>query len=276
MADLYAFLKSLPASSTEPPAWNVAAAPDGAPRGQALMIQFGCGQCHGPEMSHPRRDIGEKMASVDYAAFARMVYEHAPPQMGLFNPERLPEPILREIWGFMKEMGFRAFLWASVTASPEGDGAVYSVTLDNKGITGKGLTAGDITVSLLVPKGFTVVGGTGEGYQGIQRDVEYVKNPGQLAPFRGMNRNPTVTRVKGDVVSWTVAEVKAGDTQTMTVTLSGTGTPDFTGSTITWTKPDIKRLATVTHTDDRLAARGDILYAPGPEFTVPPQPEPVR
>ena len=59
LAHIYAFLKSLP-PAPEPATWSVAPAAATAPLGQQLGIQFGCGQCHGPENGHPRRDIGER------------------------------------------------------------------------------------------------------------------------------------------------------------------------------------------------------------------------
>jgi hypothetical protein len=222
-------------------------------------------------MAHPRRDIGEKMADVDYAAFAKMVYETAPAQMGLFNPDRVSEPILREIWGFMKDMGFRSFLWA--TLKP-GENSSYTLSVDNKGHAGKGLPAEDITVSLVVPTGSTVTANSGGTFQGVKKDTEYVTNPGQLAPFRGLNPNPKVVRAKGDVAVWKIGKIAAGQSQVITFTVSG-GTPNFTGSTITWNKPEVKRLPTVTLTDDRLAAKGDIIWGPSMEWTIQAPPKPA-
>ena len=276
LANIYAFLKSLPPAKA-PGVWNVSSTPPPAPRGQLLMIEFGCGQCHGPEIGHPRRDIGEKMADIDFAAFQKIIYETAPAQMGHFNPNRLSEPIAREIWGFMKDMGFRSFLWASMAPGvPAGGNTTFTLTLDNKGEKGKGMAAEDITVSLVLPAGVTAVSGTGGKYEGVKKGVEYVTNPGDLSPFKALNPNPNPKRATADAAVWKIGKIAAGDKTTISITLSGvTGVPNFTGSTITWNKPDVKRLPNVTLRDDRLADKGDILYAPSPEFTLPPQPKPT-
>src|SRR5262249_40683457 len=76
LADIQAFLQSLP-KPDKPGLVNVSPPPDGAPRGQVAMIAHGCGQCHGPEMAHPRRDLGAKSADITFAAFAKIVYEDA-------------------------------------------------------------------------------------------------------------------------------------------------------------------------------------------------------
>ncbi|MEQ1897195.1 MAG: c-type cytochrome [Vicinamibacterales bacterium] len=275
LAHIYAFLKSLPAAP-EPANWSVSAVSAPAPLGQQLMIQFGCGQCHGPEIGHPRRDIGEKMKEMNFEAFKKIIYQTAPAQMGLFNPDRLSDATAREIWNFMEAEGFRALLFASMSApKPAGSNVTYELTLDNRGHKGSGLPADEVLVSLVVPKGFSVVSATGGSYQGVKAGVETVTNPGQLSPFRGMNPKPNPIKAAVDMAQWKVKSVQAADKVTLSITLTGTGTPNFSGSNVTWAKPSIKRLPTVTLKDDRLADKGDIIWGPSQEFTMPPAAKPA-
>ena len=274
LAHLYAFIKSLP-PAPEPENWSVAPAAATAPKGQQLLIQFGCGQCHGPENAHPRRDLGGRAKEVDFEEFKKILYETAPAQMGLFNPERLNDSIAREIYTYTEAAGFRALLFASMAAPVVADGKLtYTLTLDNRGKKGVGLAAEDVVVSLTVPKGFTVVTATGGSYQGV-KPTETVTNPGQLAPFRGLNPKPNPTRATIDMAQWKVKSVPAGEKVNLTITISGTGVPNFSGSNVAWAKPAIKRPANVTHTDDRTAARGDIIWGPSMEFAMPPAPRPA-
>ncbi len=269
LAHIYAYLKSLK-PAPEPEAWSVAPAAATAPLGQQLQIQFGCGQCHGPEIGHPRRDIGQKVKAFGFEEFKKVIYEKGPVQMGLFNKNRLNESHAREIWNYMETAGFRTILFAAMSApKEEGGNLTYTLTLDNRGHKGTGLAAEDILVSLVVPEGFTAVSGSGGEYLGV-KPVETVTNPGQLAPFRAMNPKPNVVRATLPMAQWKVKKVEAGDKATVTLTLSGTGKPNFSGSNVTWAKPAIKRPANVTHTDDRTAAKGDIIWAPSQEFSMPP------
>lgn len=276
LAHLYAFLKSLPPSTGEKvPNWSVSNPPAGAPLGQVLGVQFGCGQCHGPEIGHPRRDIGEKAKGFDFEHFKKIIYETAPLTMGQFNKDRLSEPVAREIYNYMLSSGWRTFLWATSTIKAEGANQLVTINLENKGEKDKGLAGEDIMVSVLVPAGFTAVSGTGGKYEGVTKGVEYTTNPGVLSPFRLMNPNPQVKKDKGDFAIFRIKKMEAGAKESVSLTLSGPGFPNLTGSTITWGKPAIKRPAGVTLTDDRLAARGDVLWAPSPEFTLPPTPKPA-
>lgn len=275
LANLYAYLKSLPAAP-EPANWSVAPAKAPAPLGQQLGIQFGCGQCHGPEIGHPRRDLGAKIKEVDFEHFKKIIYEEAPAQMGLFNPERLNEATAREIFNYMQLSGFRALLFAQMSAPTQAGGNLtYTITLDNKGKKGIGLAAEDVLVSLVLPQGFTAVSGTGGSYLGPKSGVETVTNPGMLAPFRGLNPNPNPTKAAVTMAQWKVKTVPAGEKVDLTITLSGTGAPNFSGSNITWAKPAIKRPANVTHKDERLADKGDIIWGPSQEFLLPPAPKPA-
>lgn len=273
MAHLYAYLKSIPAAA-EPADWSVAPAPETAPAGQQLAIQFGCGQCHGPEMAHPRRDMGGK--GIDFAHFKKVIYEKGPTQMGLYNPERLTDTIAKEIYDYLTTAGLRALLFAQFSpATVDGDKLTYTLTLDNRGEKGVGLAAEDILVSLIVPQGFTAVSGSGGQYLGAKDGVETVTNPGQLAPFRAMNPKPNVTRANVTMAQWKVKRVQAGEKVALTLTVQGKGSPNFTGSNVTWSKPALKRPANVTHTDERTAAKGDIIWAPSLEFFLPPAVKPA-
>jgi mono/diheme cytochrome c family protein len=273
-ADLYAFLKSVPVPE-KPGTWNVELPPAGAPKGQVYAVAYGCGQCHGPEMGHPRRDLGAKNA--DFEEFQKIVYEHAPQTMGQFSRERIPEPVLKEMWTFLKDMGLRSLVFGSIAPGiASGANTTYTLTLDNKGVPGKGLPADDIVINLVVPTGLSVVSATGTGYQGV-KPGEYVPNPNTLAPFRAMNPTPNTDKVKGDLAMWKVAKLPAGEKQTFTITLSGQGADraKFAGTFVTWGKPEVHRLPTVTVKDLRLADKGDIIYAPSLEFSLPPAPRPA-
>lgn len=275
LAHLYAFLKSLP-PAPEPTTWNVGPAEANAPNGQKLAIQFGCAQCHGPEMGHPRRDMGGKAKEFDFAHFKKVIYEKGPTQMGLFNPERLNESIAKEIFTYLQQAGYRALLFAAMSpATTDGGNLTYTITLDNKGEKGMGLAAEDVLVSLVVPEGFTVVSGTGGSFLGAKPGVETVTNPGQLGPFRALNPKPNVIMGKVTMAQWKVKSVPAGEKVSVTITLKGTGTPNFSGSNVTWGKPAIKRPANVTHIDNRTAAVGDIIWGPSMEFSMPPAAKPA-
>jgi hypothetical protein len=272
LADIYAFLKTLP-TAAQPAGWNVEAPPAGSPKGQIFAVAYGCAQCHGPEMGHPRRDLGATNA--DFAEFQKIVYEHAPQSMGQFSRERIPEAVLKDMWDFMKDMGLRSLVFGAIAPGvASGANTTYTLTLDNKGVPGKGLSAEDITFSLVVPAGLTVVSATGTGYQGVKAG-DYIAAPGRLAPFRAMNPTPNTDRVKGDLATWKIPKLAAGEKQTFTITLSGTGPAKFDGTTVTWGKPDVKRLPNVTSKDLRLADKGDIIYAPSLEFSLPPAPRPA-
>jgi hypothetical protein len=88
----------------------------------------------------------------------------------------------------------------------------------NRGLGGEGLTAEDVTLTLAVPAGATVVTATGAGYQGVRRDEQ----------------------AKADVAVWGVLRMAPGDQQTYTLTLSqaGTATNNLRG-TIGWMKPAV-------------------------------------
>jgi hypothetical protein len=140
--------------------------------------------------------------------------------MGSFSPARLPESMLQEVWTYIVDGGFRARMQGQLSAGvPSAGGVVYTLEVKNTGLAGKGLTAEDITVTLVVPTGATVVTATGTAYQGVRRDEQ----------------------AKANVAVWSVPRMAPADHQTYTLTLSQAGTAkDNVRGTIRWTKPTVR------------------------------------
>ncbi len=248
LADIYAYLLTTDPVD-EPGAWRVGVPPAGAPRGQLAATSYGCTQCHSGEMLHPRRDLGRVAADVDFEHFKGIVYQHAPALMGIFSRERLPESQLQEIFDFIMLEGLLVPLTAHIgPGAQEGDNTTYTLTIGNTGTPGKGLTAEDVTISLVVPAGATVVSATGTGYTGVSHDAE----------------------LDGDVAVWKVPTVAPQDEQIYTVTLSGVESTRgiFTGSRVAWERPGNKRPSDLALVDDRIPSSGDYFTAPGQEFTL--------
>lgn len=238
VADVHAWLSSLPRVAA-PGAWK-RPAPAQSPRGPHLMTIVGCYQCHGPGMGNPRRVLGGQFGEVDLALFANVIYnhdEHYPQnQMGLFSRDRLPESTLRQIYQHVfGELGIRVPVTAAMTEAEEAGGrTTFTVTLSNAGDPGVGLTTEAMRIALPVPAGVSVLGGTGAGYQGVQRDPAI--NGG------------------ADAVMWKVPRLVAGDSQTFTVTLAeGVTAAMLKGSLVTWEKPALGPEAGTRH--DSVAVR---------------------
>ena len=248
LADIYAYLLTTEPVD-EPAAWRVEAPPTDAPAGQHAATAQGCTQCHSGEMLHPRRDLGRVAADVDFEHFAHIVYEHAPIQMGNWSRARLPEPLLREIYDFIMLEGLLVPLTANIGPGEQaGDRVTYTLTVGNTGTPGTGLVAEDVTISLQLPAGSTVVEATGQGYEGVSHD-----------------------RARGaDVAVWKVPTVGPQDQQSYTVTLSGVESAAgiFRGSQIAWARPGNHRPNDLVLIDDRIPAAGDHIIAPGQEFTL--------
>jgi cytochrome c553 len=228
LIDLAAYFDSLP-SVAQPGPWR-RQVPAGAPRGLAVATTAGCVQCHHPLFNNGRGVMGAINADFDW--FKAIVYAHTvaypstrarlgePPferlAMGNFSPSRLPESMLQDVWTYIVDLGFRPRMHGELSAGvPSTDGVVYRLDVKNRGLEATGLTAEDVTVTLAVPAGATVVTATGAGYQGVRRDEQ----------------------AKADVAVWTVPRMAPGDQQTYTLTLSRTG--NLRG-TIRWTKPTVK------------------------------------
>ena len=127
--------------------------------------------------------------NADFEWFKAIVYTHTtafPPTqarlgeppferlgMGSFNPSRVTESILRDVWTYITDLGFRARMRGQLSAGvPSTDGVVYTLDVENTGVEDVGLAAEDLTVTLAVPAGTTVVAATGAGYQGVRRDEQ--------------------------------------------------------------------------------------------------------
>ena len=228
IADLVAYMATLPARP--PGKWRYEIPDDAAP-GLAVALTAGCAQCHGVRLSGPRGSIAA--AGGDWAYFKALVYDHhaamarhtaligtkLPPRlnMGSYDPERLPESDLRIIYDWMdKDLGLRALVHGRLS---RGDDMTYQLALDNTGIPGKGHSAEDITVRLVIPADAQVAAATGEGYQGVQWDAE----------------------AKAEIATWKLARMDVGYRRMFTVTLSrGAFTKDNVRGQIRWTKPDLK------------------------------------
>jgi mono/diheme cytochrome c family protein len=240
--DMVAYWNTLPVA----PAigkWRNEAPADG-PRAQQLAVNIvGCGQCHGNTMSTPRH--GAAGMSADFEWFKKQVYNHAtvmPDQwkqldseeptrtrgrvrMGNFSPKRLPESTLQEIWTWMNDLGMVVPLVARITAGQSGaTGTTYNLDVENEGLKGKGVSAEEVTVSLILPPGTKAVSATGTGYQGTSRDE----------------------KANADVAVWRVPRMAAHDHQTFTIVLSGTATGDAVPrGTVAYAKPAAKADAVV-------------------------------
>jgi mono/diheme cytochrome c family protein len=236
-ADLAAYFASLP-KLAEPGQWRFEV-PPGAPPGQAIMINMGCGQCHTPAFQGPRNNMGGYDMNFEY--FANLVYNHTTAMpayrteigntntnldMGNFSRSRLPEAQLQQIYFWARdEIGFRPQLTATVGKGETGPtGVTYPVIIANIGVQGKGLIAESLTVSLTIPAGYAVVAATGQGYQGLNNNV----------------------------VTWKVARSAPKDQEKLTITLSQplTQSANVRGA-LTWAKPAPK-----TGTDVPVAITG--------------------
>ncbi len=232
LMDLAAYFDTLPGVA-QPGPWR-RQVPAGASRGLTVATTAGCTQCHAPTFNNGRGVMGA--INADFEWFKGIVYDHPaayPPTrarlgepayerlaMGSFSPNRLPESMLRDIWAYMMDLGFRARMHGELSAGvPSAAGVVYRLDVTNTGVAGTGLAAEDVTVTLAVPAGTTVVSATGAGYEGVRRDE----------------------RAKADVAAWTVARMAPGDRQSYTLTLSraATATDNLRGA-IRWTKPTVK------------------------------------
>jgi hypothetical protein len=139
--------------------------------------------------------------------------------MGSFSPTRVPESMLRDMWTYIVDLGFRPRLRGQLSAGvPSSDGVVYTLTIDNSGVEGIGLTAEDVTVTLVVPTGASVVAASGSGYQGVSRDEE----------------------ASADVAVWKVSRMAPQYRETYTLTLSQAGAAenDLRGR-IRWEEPAV-------------------------------------
>jgi mono/diheme cytochrome c family protein len=228
LADIYAFLTSLPPVSKVGTKEHTA--PPGAPIGQVYMIEsYGCASCHGPEILFPRQVLGgADGTALDFEHFEKLVYEHsslyAQGRMGNYSRHRMPEPILREMFRFIKDdLGLLVPMTAVMSqGASDGANTTYTLTIRNTGTKGRGLTAEEITVIVMLPPAAKLVGATGIGYQGVQSNA------------RGDHD------ALGPAATWRIERLAASDELRLQVTLAGppaNAADLFKESIVQWMKP---------------------------------------
>ncbi len=213
MLNLVAYFDGLPPVA-QPGAWRVALPPNAPPAQQLLIATVGCGQCHGATFADSRGDAGA--AGADFNWFSALVYTHTtaspeerrlsgdnpdnPIRMGNYSRTQVPEATLRQLWQWISvDLGLRVPIEARLSAGvPSGANTSYTLTVENVGVAGKGLSAEELTIALTLPPGSTVVSATGEGYRGARRD-----------PQEGAN-----------VATWTVGRLAPKDKQTYMLTIT--------------------------------------------------------
>jgi mono/diheme cytochrome c family protein len=229
LADMLAYLNSLPQPQI-PGAWRTPL-PAGASLGQTMAIaNAGCAQCHGANMAGTRQDIGG--ISADFEWFKAQVYEHSRKmpehrkllgepnrtmRMGNYSPSRLPESVLSEIWTYTLSLGSRAYITAEMNPPESTAGEVtYSLTVDNGGLPGKGVSAENVSIIIVPAAGFTVSKATGDGYQGMHADAA----------------------TKATAAIWKIAKIGPREPHTISITFVGTATgPAIARAEVRWERP---------------------------------------
>ncbi len=249
LADIFAFVKTKPKGQAMAH-WHWPQPPDSAPLGQRIYINQGCGQCHEPENKFARKWLGEHAKEMSYDYFAKQIYQHTDkwPRggMGNYSKDRLPEPILREIYKFLvTDLGLRASVGGAITiAKQEGGNTTFNVAVSNLGVKDNGLAAEGVTVFVRVPEGSKVVAGTGTGYKGQQPLKSLGLEPG-LATAPHPNEQGVTVRppadLSGDVVVWKLPRLVAAEKLDLSFTLAGAPSEallkSMDGSTVYWEKP---------------------------------------
>ena len=232
LANMAAYFDTLPAVAT-PGKWRFEV-PANARPGQATLLSLGCGQCHGPQLNGPRANMGA--VDMDFDWFKSLVYTHTTAfpahvkrlnenftlrvRMGNFNPARVSEGQLHQIYEWAKEVGFRPRVVSRLSKGEAGEkGETYSLMVENGGLAGKGLNVEDPVVRLIIPAGTEVLAATGPGYQGVKADEQ----------------------AKANVASWQVPAMAPHAKQNFTITLSKAGTAaDNLRGEVRWTRPSTK------------------------------------
>ena len=238
IANLAAYFGSLP-KVAEPGKWRFEAKAD-MPRGQQIIHNMGCAQCHGPTFNGPRGNLGAVNADFNY--FSNLVYTHTTEMpkhrqligaqgqginMGNFSRTRLWESELREVYNWARnDIGFRPALQGQLSAN----GASYTVTVRNNGLEGKGVAAEGLTVRLMIPAGVTVVnaGGATVKMDGGNTVAEW--QLARSAPKQAQTYNITLSRaatredgLRGEV-RWRSPAPKTGpSTDVVNINLPGGG-----------------------------------------------------
>ena len=250
IADIYAYIVTLPKpAEVGKPRFK---APAGSPMGHVYLIEtIGCANCHGPELRQVRKVIGGQSPDIDFEHFSELIYRHTDHypkgRMGNYSRTRLPEVLLRDIYALAKGLGFLPPITAAVDAGVrDGSNTTYTLTVRNTGVPGKGLTAEDVTIALLLSSGTKVVSVKGAGYKGVQADVE-----GEGA-------------ARGDAAVWKVERIAPRDELTYTITIAGAPVPAatlFKDSTVGWMKPVLRPgLPDLPLKDERMLKKYD--YVP--------------
>jgi cytochrome c553 len=232
LLDLMAYFDTLPTVDAPGP-WR-REVPAGASPGLAAATTAGCAQCHHPLFNNGRAMMGAVNANFEW--FKGIVYAHIatypatrarvgdPPferlAMGSFNPARVTEPMLQDIWAYITDLGFRPRMAGHLSVGVKnGNNVVYTLEAVNTGVEGVGLTAENMTITLAVPAGASVVSATGSGYQGVRHDQES----------------------NADMAVWELPRMTPKERQTFTITLANAGTEeDELRGRIRWTKPSVK------------------------------------
>jgi mono/diheme cytochrome c family protein len=233
IANLVAYFDGLP-SVAQPGKWRFEV-PANAARGQAVLISVGCGQCHGPQLAGPRSNMGA--VDMDFDWLKALVYNHTTAfpehtkrldenftlrvRMGNFNPMRVYESQLREIYDWAKnDVGFRARVVTRLSKGVPGEkGVTYTLKVENGGLPGKGFTVEDATVRLIIPADSEVLATTGEGYKGVSKDEQ----------------------AKANVAVWQAPRMAPKGEQSYTITLSKAGTAaDNVRGDVRWSRPSVK------------------------------------
>ena len=232
LANMSAYFDTLPAVAT-PGKWRFEV-PANARPGQVTLLSVGCGQCHGPQLNGPRANMGA--VDMDFDWFKSLIYTHTTAfpghvkrleenftlrvRMGNFNPTRVSEGQLREIYDWTKEIGLRGRMVSRLSKGEAGEkGVTYSLSVENGAIPGRGLTVEDPVVRLIIPADTEVLAATGPGYQGVKMDEQ----------------------AKANVASWQVSAMAPKAKQSFTITLSkaGTAAANLRGEVV-WTRPSVK------------------------------------
>ena len=276
LADILAFIKTLPPAPVQQNEWHWRRAPATAPLGQRLYVEFGCGQCHEPENKMPRAWMGERAKEVNYEYFAKMIYNHTDKypkgSMPNFSRDRLPEIVLREIYKWsIEDIGMRGSVAADIAGgAPEGGNTAYTVTVTNKAAKDVGLDVAGLTLFIRVPKTAKVITGSGTGYKGVQPLASVGLEPAlPLAPHAhddtGHVERPKAD-LSSDVMVWKIPKVAAGEKAIVSFTLAGSPASDdelrsaVAGSTIHWETPGRRPSASppmMVYRDLRIPDKGD-------------------
>jgi hypothetical protein len=139
-----------------------------------------------------------------------------PVRMGNYSRSRLPESVLADVWSDIVRLGFRAPVSARLSPGARAaHGVTYTVTVENWGLQGKGLTAEELSVALTLPAAASIVETRGAGYQGTRRTAD----------------------ATGEHAVWQIPRLGPKEHQTYTITLSGTGAGTTPRGTVSWPRP---------------------------------------